>query len=176
MPTSRRDRQHYEKNWKGFQDHRTRSDCHGYIQPRGHASVELAHAGALRIAHHHLLAGIGSTGPEQSPVRRISRAAPFWWPLAASHDGAMGTDDAGRTREIPPGHARPLWPLPVGSRTKRVIHETTRRQHELLGAQRLHGFDTGSTPRGHKTGQSSRGSKNRYRKQERRRIINLHSV
>src|SRR5271165_534534 len=70
--------------------------------------MELAHAGSIRLAFHHLLASLGPLDSQQNTVRRIP-----WWPpppleLAAAHDRALGANDAGGTGEIPPIHGRTL--------------------------------------------------------------------
>src|SRR5204863_4502761 len=41
------------------------------VQFCGHESVELARPSSLRLACHYVLAGAGSAGPEQDPLRRL---------------------------------------------------------------------------------------------------------
>jgi hypothetical protein len=72
-----------------------RGDRHG-VDFRRHAAVELADAGLVWLACHHLLAGIRRSDLEQDLVRRVPRST---WPshlLAPSHDGTLGSYDACR--------------------------------------------------------------------------------
>src|SRR5262249_46192638 len=79
------------------------------VQLRSHESVELAHANSFRLATDQLLASDGYLGPQQDPLRRVSRPIRSPLALAAPHDGAVGTDDARGTREVSSRRPRPLW-------------------------------------------------------------------
>ena len=54
----------------------------------------------------------GHLGPEQDPVRRLPTALRSRLALAPPHDGTLGTDDPGGTREVPRRHARALGAMP----------------------------------------------------------------
>lgn len=68
---------------------------------RRHEAVELAHAGYIRLALHHLLAGVGDTHPQQNPVWRIPRRTGAPLEVAPRNDGTLGKNDPGGAREIP---------------------------------------------------------------------------
>src|SRR5918996_4976353 len=70
--------------------------------------VELAHAGALRLAPGHLLAGARAADAVPDPVRWIQNARPRPFPVAAPHARALGGYDSGRAGTIPAKDARAL--------------------------------------------------------------------
>src|SRR5262249_40603248 len=115
----RKIRTRYEET-SGFQSdqgHVVRRPVYCHFQLRRHDAVELAHASPLWLAAGFLLASGGHLDPEQDSLRRVPRA---WRPpvaLAAPHDGTLGTDDAGRTREISPRPAKPLVMMCIGGPT-----------------------------------------------------------
>src|SRR5579872_4727189 len=74
---------------------------------RGDAFVELADAGSVWIDNDWILAGVGAVAAQQDSVWQVSGSR-TGNSLEAPHDGALGTNDAGRTREIPRRNARPL--------------------------------------------------------------------
>jgi hypothetical protein len=76
-----------------------------------HALVELAHASPVRVALHHVLAGIRPSGSEQDLVRRISRRTAATLVLETENDEALGENDSRRTGEIQHRDARPMWSL-----------------------------------------------------------------
>src|SRR6516165_5886508 len=69
--------------------------------------VELADAGPFRLAADQLLASVGHLDPQQDPLRWVSRGPRSSLVLAAPDAGALGTDDARGTREVPPRRPRP---------------------------------------------------------------------
>src|SRR6266849_7735715 len=78
-------------------------------------SMELAGPNGVRRARDHFWASVGPSGPQQDPVRRISREARLWRTLEAPDERPLGTDDSRGTRKIPPRHGRPLWSRRFGS-------------------------------------------------------------
>lgn len=83
------------------------------VQLSGPAFMELAHASSLRLALDHFLASGGRLDSEQDPLRRVPWATRATHVLATAHDGALGTDDARRAREV---SSRLPWRLrPVSS-------------------------------------------------------------
>src|SRR3954470_2353481 len=81
--------------------------------------VELAHAGAVRLAAHHLLAGAGDHGAVPHPVRRLRHAPHRRLRLPHTHARALGEDDTGRARTPTAGLARTLGILPSRRRARR---------------------------------------------------------
>src|SRR6266568_3271158 len=65
------------------------------LYPCGDEPMELAHAGAVRLACHHLLAGLGTLDSQQNPLWRIPRRPASPLAMAPPNDGAMGADDSG---------------------------------------------------------------------------------
>src|SRR5262245_27803527 len=82
--------------------------CRG-LQCCSDEPLELAGAGGLWRTDNYLLAGARSAGLKQDSVRWISRAAGSSHVLASPDAGAVGADDPGGTREVPPRHTRALW-------------------------------------------------------------------
>src|SRR5262249_18442566 len=78
-------------------------DCGDGRDVRRHDAVELADPTVVPRAGAHVLADTGPPGSEQAVLGwlpRSTRAAAL--ALAPPHDGALGADDAGRAREVPP--------------------------------------------------------------------------
>ncbi len=91
--------------------------------------MELAHAAGVRAAPDHLLAGAGPAGAQQIALG-VPRPLGRRHALAAAHDGAMGANDAGGTREIPRRHARPPRPLRAALARSEDLSAIDRRQLE----------------------------------------------
>src|SRR5580693_9169989 len=72
----------------------------------GHASLELAAAFAVRMAANYLLASLRTAGSVPDTVRWLGRSSWLSLQYAAAnfptHGRALGTDDAGGAREVPP--------------------------------------------------------------------------
>src|SRR5215469_16835170 len=86
---------------------------HGHSRLFVHESVELADASPFWLAADHLLASPGASDPEQDSVWRVSWPG---WParavalgLAPPLDGALGANDARRTRGVSSGLSGLLW-------------------------------------------------------------------
>src|ERR1700719_1094192 len=121
--------------WESEVNHETKSICtrseihslchcrrHG-AQLRGHEPLELADAAAFRAAPDQLRASARPAGAQQAALGWIPRPLGRRT-LARTHDGALGPNDARRTRKIPRRHARPLRPLrapSTGARSQSVI-------------------------------------------------------
>ncbi len=88
-----------------------RGGGHPCVRLCSHEPVELADAVALRMATHQSLAGLGPLTPQPDTLRRIPWPAGSTYVLASPHDGALGTNDTRRTREVPRRHAPSLRPI-----------------------------------------------------------------
>ena len=73
--------------------------------------VELVDANSVWCATDQFLASPGRLDPVQDSIRRVPWPAGPPDALATANGGALGTDDPGRTREVPPGYAQGLRPV-----------------------------------------------------------------
>src|SRR5262249_37409373 len=88
-----------------------RGGSHPCVRFCSHDSLELADAGAVRMAAHQFLASPGPLSPLQDTFRRIPWPAGRAHVPAAPHDGALGTNAPRGTGEGPGRNAPPLAPI-----------------------------------------------------------------
>src|SRR5262249_28564780 len=85
-----------------------RGGSHPCVRFCSHDSLELADAGAVRMAAHQFLASPGPLSPLQDTFRRIPWPAGRTHVLAAAQDRARANNDASGTCEAPRREAPPL--------------------------------------------------------------------